>query len=137
MRLLRTATASFIGLLLPIAARAADPKDPFSYPLKQYGFILATALLGGVVSWYAKVRKGEAQPWNLTQLIGELATSAFAGLLAFWLCELSNAPQLLTASLVGIAGHMGTRAISAFEAFAQQRWGQVTQPPKDSTEQQP
>lgn len=129
MRIFRTATAHLIGLLLPMAASAEPAKDPFAYPLKQYGFILGTALLGGLVSWYAKVRKGETQAWNLTQLIGELATSAFAGLLMFWLCELSNAPQLLTASLVGISGHMGTRAITALESFAMRRWG--VQPDKE------
>lgn len=132
MRLLRTFTANLIGLLLPMAARAEPAKDPFAYPLKQYGFILGTALLGGLVSWYAKVRKGEAQAWNLTQLIGELSTSAFAGLLMFWLCELSNSPQLLTASLVGISGHMGTRAITALENFAMKRWGGGIDPPTDT-----
>jgi hypothetical protein len=121
-RLVRAAIVSSIGVLLPVVAKA-QTKDPLAYPLKQYGFILGTALLGGLVSWYAKVRKGEIPAWNITQLIGELATSAFAGLLAFWFCELSGAPQLLTASLVGIAGHMGTRAITTFEAFAQRRWG--------------
>lgn len=131
---LRRLLASLIGLLLPLAARA-DSKDPLSYPLKQYGFILATALFGGLVSWYAKVKRGETQPWNITQLVGELTTSAFSGLLAFWLCELSNAPQLLTASLVGIAGHMGTRAITAFEVFVQHRWAPSSLPPKDAKEQ--
>lgn len=110
-----------LHLLMPLHA-FAQTKDPLSYPLKQYGFMLATALLGGLVSWVAKVRKGEAQAWNLMQLVGELCTSAFAGLIAFWMCEWANSPQLLTASLVGISGHMGTRAIQAFESFAQKRW---------------
>lgn len=85
--------------------------------------MLGTALLGGLVSWYAKVKRGELRGWSLMQLIGELSTSAFAGLLCFWLCEFANTPQLVTVSLVGIAGHMGTRAISAFEAYAEKRWG--------------
>lgn len=106
----------------------AQVKDPMSYPLKHYGFMLGTALLGGLVSWYAKVRKGDIRAWSLTQLVGELATSAFAGLIAFWVCEWMNSPPLLTASLVGIAGHMGTRAIQAFEAMAQRKWGAVIGP---------
>lgn len=130
MRNLRSALASLIGLLIPAAARA-DAKDPLSYPLKQYGFVLGLALLGGLVSFYAKVRKGEAQALNVMQLVGELTTSAFAGLLCFWLCELAGAPALLGACLVGAAGHMGARAIATFEAFALQRWAQGTQIPKD------
>lgn len=118
-------------LLVPLAAWA-QTKGPLDYSLKQYGFILGVALLGGLVSWSARVRKGEAQAWNLAQLIGELSTSAFAGLIAFWICEWSGAPSLLGAALIGIAGHMGTRAISAFESFALRRWGATqdnNQPP--------
>lgn len=118
--------AGLIGLLLPAAARA-DAKDPLSYPAKQYGFVLGLALFGGLVSFYAKVRKGEAQALNIMQLVGELTTSAFAGLLCFWLCELAGAPALLAACLVGVAGHMGGRAVAAFETFAIQRWARGTQ----------
>ena len=132
MRMLRTATATLIGLLLPLAARS-EPKDPLSYPVKQYGFVLGLALFGGLVSFYAKVKKGEAQALNVSQLVGELTTSAFAGLLCFWLCELAGAPALLGACLVGVAGHMGARAITAFETFAMKRWAQGTQAPADTT----
>ncbi len=114
-----------VVLLAPLFARA-DAKGPLDYSLKQYGFTLAVALLGGLVSWLAKVRRGDAQLWNVMQLVGELCTSAFAGLLAFWLCEWSSAPPLMTAALTGIAGHMGTRAISVFEEFAQKRFGVPT-----------
>lgn len=109
-----------IALALGLQAYAAD-KDPLDYPLSQYAFLLGVALLGGLVSWWAKVRKGEASPWSLSTLIGELCTSAFAGLLAFWLCEWSGSPPLLTAAMVGIAGHMGARAIAGFEQWAQAR----------------
>lgn len=117
--------ALVIVLLGPLVARA-DSKNPLDYSVKQYGFVLAVALLGGLVSWLAKVRRGDTSPWNVMQLVGELCTSAFAGLLAFWLCEWSSAPPLLSAAMTGIAGHMGTRAISAFEEFAQKRFGVPT-----------
>lgn len=107
-------------LVTPLAALAAD-RSPLDYPLSQYGLMLGTALLGGLVSWYSRVRKGELPAWNLMQLIGELATSAFAGLIAFWMCEAFDWPPLITASMVGIAGHMGTRAIVAAEAWARRR----------------
>lgn len=106
------------------AAAAAEPvKDPLAYPLKQYALMLGVAILGGLVSWAAKVRSGQAQAWNLLQLVGELCTSAFAGLLAFWFCEYLGTPPVLTAALVGVAGHMGTRAIAAFEEAAAKKWG--------------
>lgn len=109
-------------LLVPLISRA-DTKGPLDYSLRQYGLTLGIALMGGLVSWLAKVRRGDASAFNVMQLVGELCTSAFAGLLAFWICEWSGAPPLLSAAMTGIAGHMGTRAITAFEGFAQRRWG--------------
>lgn len=130
----RTIAALALALGISQAAAGTENKSPLDYPLSQYGLMLATALLGGLVSWWAKVRKGEASAWALHTLIGELCTSAFAGLLAFWLCEWAGTPQLLTVSLVGIAGHMGTRAIAAFETWAQTRLGQRPLPPADPKE---
>lgn len=111
-------------LVGPMQVYASDlVKDPLKYPLSQYGLMLGIAILGGLVSWIAKVKKGEIAAWSLLNLIGELATSAFAGLIAFWLCEAVGMSSIYTAPLVGIAGHMGPRAIAAFENFAQRRWG--------------
>lgn len=55
-------------------------QDPLDYPVRQYGFMLAVAPLGGIVPWTAKVRKGE------------LGTPAFAGLLAFWFLKVTGEP---------------------------------------------
>lgn len=107
---------------LHISANAAPNSDPLELPMKQYGLVLAVALLGGVVSFYAKVRAGHVAAWNVFHLIGEMATSAFAGLLAFWICSYLDTPQLLTVAVVGIAGHMGARAIALFEHWAQRRF---------------
>lgn len=116
-------------LLLPHISRAQDIlKDPLRYSLRDYGLVLAVALLGGGVSWYAKVKRGEVPGYGVLQLVGELATSAFAGLIAFWLCEWGNFPQLLTVALVAISGHMGTTAIQQFEKFAERRLGTKDQP---------
>lgn len=102
-------------------ALANNPRDPLDYPLKQYFLLLAVSILGGLVSWYAKIKAGTVKTWNIMHLIGELATSSFAGLLAFWICAYFNTPPLLMAALVGIAGHMGTRAIYVFEQWASKR----------------
>jgi hypothetical protein len=96
-------------------------RDPLNYPLRQYGFILAIALLGGAVSWYGKVRKGELKMGQLGALVGELTTSAMTGLLAFWVCEYLKADPLLTACLVGVAGHAGGKAIEWAEELARKR----------------
>mgnify|MGYP002392824191 CR=1 FL=1 len=103
-------------------ALASNTRDPLDYPLKQYLLLLTVSLLGGLVSWYAKIKAGTVKTWNLMHLIGELATSAFAGLLALWLCAYFDVPPLLMAAFVGIAGHMGTRAITVFEQWATRKF---------------
>jgi hypothetical protein len=111
-------------LLMPIAAMAQDKvRNPLDYSLKQYGLVLFFAMLGGLVSWYNKVRSGALPGWSINHLIGELCTSAFAGLLCFWICEWSGFPPLLTAALTGVFGHMGTRGISMFEEWASKKFG--------------
>lgn len=111
-------------LAAPLAAWAQMPigKDPLSYPLRVYGFMLAVAILGGFVSWYAKVRRNEIPAGSVFHLIGEVTTSAFAGMLTFFACEYADLPQILTAALVGVSGHMGAKLISLAEEAAKRRF---------------
>ncbi len=117
-----------VHLFFPVAAlaQAVSPKDPLGYPLRTYGFMLAVAILGGFVSWFAKVRTGEISPASVFHLIGEISTSAFVGLVTFWICEYLNLPQLITAPIVGISGHMGAKAITLIERAAQKKFADKT-----------
>lgn len=106
--------------MYPVTSAAQTAiKSPLSYSLKEYGAVLAVALLGGIASWWAKVRKGEVLIWNITALIGELCISAFAGLMAFYLCENFNVSPLLTAAIVGMSGHAGAKGITWLESLGQ------------------
>lgn len=122
-RLIVTFLAVYLPLWLPVLAHAdavaTIVKDPFSYSWRQYVLTLGVAMLGGAVSWYGRVRKGDVTGWSLRELIGEMATSAFAGLLAFWACEYMDLKPLLTAGIVGIVGHLGTRALTIAERLLQ------------------
>jgi len=101
------------------------PKDPTAYGLITYLWVIGLAAWGGLVGFYRKVKSGEARFFNLTELIGELVTSAFAGVITFWLCEAAGFQPLITAALVGISGHMGSRAIYQFEQWVQARFGKT------------
>jgi len=107
-------------LLLPAIANAqAVLKTPLSYTLREYGVVLGVAILGGIASWWGKVRRGELVMFNISALIGELCMSAFAGLMAFYLCEWWGMPPLLTAAIVGMSGHAGARGLSWLESVGQ------------------
>lgn len=96
-------------------------KDPSTYSLITYLWVTGLAAWGGLVNFYRKVKSGETRAFNVTELIGEIVTSAFAGLITFWLCEAAQIHPLVTAALVGISGHMGSRAIYQLERWAQAR----------------
>lgn len=97
----------------------ANERDPLNYPLKQWGLILFFSLLGGFVSWYRKVQRGELAATNLFTLIGEFTTSALAGLLAFMICDYFSVPVGLTAAVAGLAGHAGAKGLTIAEALLQ------------------
>jgi len=119
-----------LHMLYPFAAhaQAASIKDPMSYPLSQYGFILLVSLLGGLVGWFTKVRKGEVNGSDFRMLVGELTTSAMAGLLTFWLCEWASVSPLLTATFAGGSGHMGVKGIVLLEGLYERWVGQRSAP---------
>lgn len=97
-------------------------KDPTTYGVITYVLVAGLAAWGGLVGFYRKVQTGRAHAFNVVELIGELTTSAFAGVITFWLCEAAEIDPLVTAALVGIAGHMGSRAIFQFENWAERRF---------------
>ncbi len=114
-----------LGLHSSAAPQPVD-KDPLDYSLRQYGIVLVFALLGGLVSWVSKVRAGKLRAFQMLHLVGELATSALAGLLMFYFCEWLGLPKLLTICLVGVFGHMGTRGIALFEQWAERRFAALS-----------
>ncbi len=94
----------------PAMAQEAH-KNPLSYSLREYGLILAIAMLGGFVRWYNAVRRGQSVAYDLRILVGELFTSAFIGILVFWGCEAMGVQPLVTAALAGMAGHAGVSGL--------------------------
>lgn len=119
----------YIALLaaLHISAHAAEPGNPLDQPIRNWLFILIMALLGGFVSWYMKVKRGELAATNLFALVGEFMVSALAGLLAFLVCDYLSMPLGITGAAAGLAGHAGAKALTIAETwmqkFAEKRLG--------------
>ncbi len=90
-------------------------KSPETYSFITYGWVFALAIAGGIVSFYRKLQNKSVRIFNFIEFVGEIVTSAFAGVITFWICEHGNVDPLLSAAFVGIAGHMGSRAIFLFE----------------------
>jgi hypothetical protein len=98
-------------IIAPVWAQDQTSRNPLSYSLREYGLILAIAMLGGFVRWYNAVRRGQSVAYDLRILVGELFTSAFIGILVFWGCEAMGVQPLVTAALAGMAGHAGVSGL--------------------------
>lgn len=98
-------------------------KDPTTYSLLTYLWVLGISTLGGIVSYGRKRRMNLIPRFSITELLGEMFTSAFAGLVTFFLCEAANIDPMLSAAMIAISGHMGSRAIFMLEDWLQHRYG--------------
>lgn len=105
------------------SAHASGGKSPFDYSTLTYAWVLGVSALGGLVSFTKKLRDGTTTRFRYTEFIGELVTSAFAGLLTFWLCEAASFDKLFSAVLIAISGHMGSRALFRIERYMESRFG--------------
>lgn len=85
--------------------------------LKSYLPFLTTLLLsfwGGTVSHIQKLRKNSAS-FKWREYWYDIIICSFAGLLTHFFCRYANIDGWLSAILISISAHMGTRAISKFE----------------------
>lgn len=96
-----------------------------------YLWVFGLALFGGLVSFIQKAKRGAVRAWNVTELIGELLISAFAGLLTFYLCEAAELSQPLSAAFIAISGHMGPRAIFLLENAATKHFKNLSKAEKE------
>lgn len=79
-------------------------------------FALAILLscFGGIVNYLNRIDKSGAA-FSLIRLLIEIITSAFVGIISFMLCDYANLEWSITAAIVAVSGHMGTRALFLIE----------------------
>jgi len=96
-------------------------KDPSSYPIITYIWVIVLAIWGGVTNNIRKLRDGSIKRFSVAELIGDIAISGFIGVITFYLCEYAELSELLTAALVGVSAHMGTKGLTLLENAAGKR----------------
>jgi hypothetical protein len=105
-------------------------KDPGNYPLLTYLWVLALSVWGGAVNNLRKLKDGTLKRFSLAELVGDFTISGFIGVMTFYLCEYAGFDKLLTAFLVGITSHMGTKGLSVLEDLAVKKLGIVIEEDK-------
>ena len=92
-------------------------RDPTSYDLLTYTWVLALSIWSGIVSYHNKIKQGTVKVLNWMELLGDLLASTLVGVLTFWLCELAEIQKLQAAILISIAAHTGSRALFMYEKY--------------------
>jgi hypothetical protein len=105
-------------MFIPSRMQPPTPdKGPLDYTVLTYAWVIFLSMFGGFASFVVKLKEGKVRAFNITELVGDLVISAFAGIITFYLCQSAGFGNTFTAALVGISGHMGGRAIHLFEKF--------------------
>ena len=90
-------------------------KDPQNYSLITYVWVIGMAMLGGVANNVKKLKDGTLKRFSFSELLGDLIISGFLGIVTFFLCEYAGLDRMLSAALVGMSAHQGTRGIYFIE----------------------
>jgi hypothetical protein len=93
------------------------PRNPSSWGHSTWLLAVVMSMAGGIVNWYANVRKGYSRVCNIAELVGEIFTAAFVGIGVFMLAAALDQPEGICAAFAGIGGHMGSRLL-----FIAERW---------------
>lgn len=110
-----------------------DEKDPLTYSLVTYAWVLLLSFWGGAVHFFKRIKEQPERIKNyFMEFMGETATSGFCGVITFYGCQAAEIDLLTTAVLVGISGHMGTRMLYLAERAVIARFrDRAGLPPRD------
>lgn len=96
-------------------------KDPTTWTLATWLLAVGMAFGGGLINWYAKVKRGYTRAFNVIELLGEIFTSGFVGLAVFMALDGMGQPLGICAAAAGVSGHMATRLLFAIERAVELR----------------
>lgn len=99
--------------------------DPASISVITYAWVILLAVWGGLIRVMREIKFGEKSWGEMAWMfVVEIFTSAFVGVLTFYLCTASDIQPLYTAVLTSTSGWMGVRALAVFEAIYNSRKGE-------------
>lgn len=116
----------FVILLFVCFSAWAAEAPPISWDgMRQLGPVLLIAVLGGLVAFIGKMRAGASRMFNFSEFIGDMFTAAVTGMFFYWLCRGIDANQWVTAAIVGMGGHAGSRGIFMLEKWAEKKLDEI------------
>jgi hypothetical protein len=100
-------------------------KTTTGYGIAAWLWVIFLSVLGNVVSYIQKLKRGIIDRVSLIEFTAECAIAIFAGMVTFFLCDAAGMKPALTSALVAVAGHMGGRLIFQIEELGSKiitRW---------------
>jgi hypothetical protein len=85
--------------------------------LLPWAWVAFVSLLGGIASFLQKMKTGHVRAWNFTEFVGEITAAGLTGIITANLCDAASTSPAMKYALVGIASHMGSRALFKLEAL--------------------
>ena len=80
-----------------------------------YAWVILISFWGGVARYMERVSLMPDLKISITGLIGDVVISGFVGLVTFFICEAWKVDRMMSAALIGISAHMGSRGLFLFE----------------------
>lgn len=90
-----------------------DDIAKFSVPV----WLIGLSVWAATAHTIRRVKNGELAFFSVREWVGDIVISSFIGVITYYLCKYAQIDEMLTAAAVGLAAHMGTKAISVFEGL--------------------
>ena len=78
-------------------------------------WVMGLSIWGGTAHHIRKIKDGTIARFSIAEWLGDMVISGFIGLITYYFCLYSCFNEALTAALVGISAHQGTRGITLLE----------------------
>lgn len=90
-------------------------KDPLAYQWLTYAWVIFISLWAGIANYFYRLKDAESKKFLLFELMSDITISGFVGMITFFFCESSALDPMLSAAIIGISAHMGSRGLFLIE----------------------
>ena len=92
-------------------------KDPTAWSVATWMLVCGFSLLGGVSSWYRRVKAGHSRAFNVIEFIGEVSVSGLMGFVGFVAADAYFNSEGIAAACAGMSAHFATRLLFSAEGL--------------------
>lgn len=92
-------------------------KDPSNWNTATWLLLFTLSFLGGITSWYRRVKAGHARAFNVIEFFGEMGISGLVGFVGFVVADSYFDSVAIASSTAGMSAHFATRLLFSAEGL--------------------